>query len=121
MNKSLLSLGIAMVVGTGAARAQVAVFDPANFQENLLTAARTLEQIHNQVRQLQNQAQLLANQERDLTGLDFSALPELRTALDDSRRLLVEAQGLSFHELDRASCREYVCLPGLFPLVPDTL
>src|SRR3546814_1721349 len=96
MNKTLLSLGIAMVLCTGAARAQVAVFDPANFQENLLTAARTLEQINNQVRQLQNQAQMLANQERDLTGLDFSALQELRTALDDSRRLLDEAQGLSF-------------------------
>src|SRR3546814_12755672 len=95
MNKTLLALGIAMVVCTGAARAQVAVFDPANFQENLLTAARTLEQINNQVRQLQNQAQMLANQERDLTGLDFSALQELRTALDDSRRLLDEAQGLS--------------------------
>src|SRR3546814_6669217 len=39
---------------------------------------------------------MLANQERDLTGLDFSALQELRTALDDSRRLLDEAQGLSF-------------------------
>src|SRR3546814_7231037 len=38
MNKTLLSLGIAMVLCTGAARAQVAVFDPANFQENLLTA-----------------------------------------------------------------------------------
>src|SRR3546814_13534112 len=70
MNKTLLSLGIAMVLCTGAARAQVAVFDPANFQENLLTAARTLEQINNQVRQLQNQAQMLANQERDLNGLD---------------------------------------------------
>src|SRR3546814_17141117 len=39
---------------------------------------------------------MLANQERDLTGLDFSALQELRTALDDSRRLLDAAQGLSF-------------------------
>src|SRR3546814_17175955 len=93
MNKTLLSLGIAMVLCTGAARAQVAVFDPANFQENLLTAARTLEQINNQVRQLQNQARMLANQERDLTGLDFIALQDLRTAPTDTRRLLDEAQG----------------------------
>src|SRR3546814_14982038 len=88
MNKTLLSLGIAMVLCTGAARAQVAVFDPANFQENLLTAARTLEQINNQVRQLQNQAQMLANQEPDLTRLDFSALQELPPAPDTIRPLM---------------------------------
>ena len=40
--------------------AQLTVFDPLNYQQNLLTAARTLEQINNQVRQLQNQAQVLA-------------------------------------------------------------
>ena len=32
--------------------AQLTVFDPANFQQNLLTAARALEQINNQVRVL---------------------------------------------------------------------
>src|SRR3546814_13414833 len=96
MNKALLSLGIAMVLCMGAARAQVAVFDPANFQQNLLTAARTLEQINNQVRSLQNETQMLVNQGRNLTELDFSALQELRAALADSRRLLEEAKGLSF-------------------------
>lgn len=96
MKKTLLPLCVATALCTGNARAQMAVFDPANFQQNLLTAARTLEQINNQVRQLQNEAQMLANQDRNLTGLDFSALPELRAALDDSRRLLDEAQGLSF-------------------------
>ena len=40
--------------------AQLTVFDPANYQENLLSAARALEQINNQVRQLQNQAQMIA-------------------------------------------------------------
>ncbi len=96
MKKTLLSLSVAIVLGTGAVQAQVAVFDPANFQENLLTAARTLEQINNQVRQLQNQAQMLTNQGRNLASLDFSALQALRAAIDDSRRLLEEAQGLSF-------------------------
>src|SRR3546814_18845522 len=80
----------------GVARAQVAVFDPANFQQNLLTAARTLEQINNQVRSLQNETQMLVNQGRNLTELDFSALQELRAAPADSRRLLEDAKGLSF-------------------------
>jgi len=34
--------------------AQLTVFDPANFQQNLLSAARALEQINNQVLTLQN-------------------------------------------------------------------
>src|SRR3546814_10492931 len=35
------------------AHAQITVFDPSNYSQNLLTAARTLEQITNQVRSLQ--------------------------------------------------------------------
>ncbi|MFT4197044.1 MAG: P-type conjugative transfer protein TrbJ [Pseudoxanthomonas sp.] len=96
MKKTLLSLCIGLALCAGSAQAQMAVFDPANFQQNLLTAARTLEQINNQVRQLQNEAQMLVNQGRNLTGLNFSALRELRVALEDSRRLLDEAKGLSF-------------------------
>ncbi|MFX7934510.1 P-type conjugative transfer protein TrbJ, partial [Acinetobacter baumannii] len=38
--------------------AQLTVFDPANYQEALLSSARALEQINNQVRQLQNQVLL---------------------------------------------------------------
>src|SRR3546814_16926353 len=96
MNKALLSLGIAMVLCMGAARAQVAVFDPANFQQNLLTAARTLEQINNQVRALQNETQMLVNQGRNLPELDFRALKDLRAALADSLRPPGGAQRLAF-------------------------
>ena len=39
--------------------AQLTVFDPANYQQNLLVGPASLEQINNQVRQLQNQAQML--------------------------------------------------------------
>src|SRR3546814_19941686 len=54
---------IAVLLGTGAvgaigagmltsapASAQISVFDPANYRQNLLTAARTLSQINNQDR-----------------------------------------------------------------------
>src|SRR3546814_6251044 len=40
----------------------IVVFDPSNYGQNILTAARTLEQINNQIRMLQNQAQSLINQ-----------------------------------------------------------
>lgn len=73
------------------------VFDPSNYAENVLTAARTLEQINNQIQQLQNEARMLINQARNLTGLDFSALSELRAALSATNQLIRQAQGLAFN------------------------
>ena len=73
------------------------VYDPSNYSQNILTAARTLEQINNQIRQLQNEAQMLTNQARNLTGLDFSALAELRAALSATNQLIQQAQGLAFN------------------------
>ncbi len=66
------------------------VFDPSNFSQNILTAARTLEQINNQIRQLQNDALNLAK-------LDSSALGELRAALEATSQLIRQAQGLAFN------------------------
>lgn len=77
-------------------QAQLAVFDPANFQQNLLTAARTLEQVNQQVQQLQNEAQMLANQARNLQPLDLDALARLRAALARTEQLLDETRDLSF-------------------------
>ena len=50
------------------------VYDPTNHAENLLQAARALEQINNQIAQLQNEAQMLMNQARNLASLPYSAL-----------------------------------------------
>ena len=73
------------------------VLDPTNLVQNILTAANTLEQINNQIKQLQNQAQSLMNQAKNLTGLDFSALNELRAALSATNQLIQQAQGLAFN------------------------
>lgn len=48
------------------------VFDPTNYGRNLLTAARTLQQVNNQIRQLRNEAQMLLNQSKNLTRLALS-------------------------------------------------
>lgn len=53
------------------------VFDPSNYAQNVLTAARSLEQITNQITSLQNQAQMLINQATHLASLPFSALQQL--------------------------------------------
>ena len=101
MKKTVLALCIAIGLSVGSAQAQWAVFDVANFQQNLLTATRTLEQINHQVRSLQNEAQMLMNDARNLTGLDFSALAELRATLAETQGLIDEARGLAF-EVERA-------------------
>ena len=60
---------LALSGGALPAWAQMHVFDPSNYSQNLLTAARTLEQVNNQILSLQNEAQMLINQARNLTSL----------------------------------------------------
>ena len=59
------------------ARAQMLVFDPSNYGQNLLTAARALQQIQNQITSLQNQAQMLINQAKHLEQLPTSVLNDV--------------------------------------------
>jgi P-type conjugative transfer protein TrbJ len=99
MRRFALSIVWALAIGfaaIGPVRAQMAVFDPANFQQNLLTAARTLEQVNLQMQQLQNEAQMLANQARNLQPLDMDSLARLRAALARTEQLLEETRDLSF-------------------------
>jgi P-type conjugative transfer protein TrbJ len=81
---------------TSTASAQISVFDPTNYSQNLLTAARTLQQINNQIRSLQNEAQMLLNMERNLSRIDFPQLDALRQRLSDIDRLMGQAQGIGF-------------------------
>src|SRR5229473_6325721 len=53
---------------TTRALAQSIVFDPNNYAQNVLTAARELQQINHQITALQNQAQMLINQARNLAS-----------------------------------------------------
>ena len=77
--------------------AQWVVFDAANFSQNLLTAARELQQIDNQIQQLQNQAQMLVNEGRNLASLPYNALSQLQATLASTNRLIAQAQGLTFN------------------------
>ncbi|MDZ5698652.1 P-type conjugative transfer protein TrbJ [Chelativorans sp. M5D2P16] len=78
----------------------ITVFDPSNYAQNVLTAARSLEQINNQIQSLQNQATMLQNMARNLERLDFSSLGQLTGALNRIDGLMIQADGLSF-DLDR--------------------
>ncbi|MGH8159800.1 MAG: P-type conjugative transfer protein TrbJ [Rhodanobacter sp.] len=86
-----------LLMGSSASFAQWAVFDVANFSQNLLTAARELQQIDNQIQQLQNEAQMLTNQGRNLTSLNYNSLSQLLTTLASTNRLIAQGQGLTFN------------------------
>ena len=94
-------LGLALwpagsVVAPAAAQIGGIVHDPRNYAQNILTAARTLEQINNQIKQLQNQSTSLVNEARNLTSLPVSTLQELQGQVDRTRALLGEAQRVAF-------------------------
>jgi P-type conjugative transfer protein TrbJ len=50
-------------------RAQWIVYDPTNFSQNVLTAARELQQVNNEFQSLENQANMLINQAKNLASL----------------------------------------------------
>ena len=74
----------------------VPVFDSANYSQNLLTAARTLQQINQQIQSLQNEAQLLVNQQKHLSKIDFPQMSRLQQRLQQIDRLMGQAQGIDF-------------------------
>ena len=61
------------------------VYDPRNHAENILSAARAMEQINNQITQLQNEAQMLINQARNLASLPQSSLAALQQNVERTR------------------------------------
>lgn len=88
---------VAIITGVALpASAQLTVFDPSNYSQNLLTAARALQQVNNQITSLQNQAQMLINQARNLASLPYSSLQQLQQSVSRTQQLLGQAQGIAF-------------------------
>lgn len=65
------------------------VFDPSNYAENLLTAARALQQINNQIKSLQNEA-------KNLKRVDFPEMQRITNTLQQIDRLMGRADGIRF-------------------------
>ncbi|KRA66980.1 conjugal transfer protein TrbJ [Caulobacter sp. Root656] len=82
------------------ARAQVAVYDPSNYAQNVLQAARALQQINNQITSLQNQAQMLIGQARNLASLPYSSLSALQAQVAATQALLGQARALAYNVQD---------------------
>lgn len=77
-------------------QAQWAVFDAQNYVQNLLQAARALQQINNQIQSLQNEAMMLQNEGRNLTSLNTSQLGTMVLALTQISNLINQGQGIAF-------------------------
>lgn len=99
---------------TLSASAQVIVFDPSNFSENVLTAARELQQVDNEIQSLTNQAQMLVNQGRNLASLPMSTLQQLESSVQQTEDLLSQAQNISFdvQQIETAFTSTYGSIPA---------
>ena len=118
LSGSALALALAMPVAmspmlSSPAHAQFGfgriVYDPSNYAQNVLTAARTLEQINNQITSLQNEATMLINQARNLASLPHSSLQQLQQSVQRTQQLLSQAQNIAFEvgQIDQAFQRQY--------------
>ena len=79
------------------AMAQWAVIDVSNLAQNILQAARMLQQINNQIQSLQNEATMLQNMGKNLSSLNFSSLSAMTADLQQIGTLMNQAQGISFN------------------------
>lgn len=90
--------------------AAMPVFDSANYAQNLLSAARALEQINHQVASLQNEAAMIQQQAKQLEKLDFSALAKLDGNFRKIDQLIGQARAIGF-QVDRLENQ----MQGIFP------
>lgn len=107
---SILSIPVAMSpVMVPPAYAQWIVYDPTNYVQNVLSAARALEQINNQITSLQNEATMLINQARNLASLPYSSLQTLQASVQRTQQLLAQAQRIAYdvQQIDQAFTSTY--------------
>ena len=112
-------IGIALAFASGPAGGQTVVYDPSNYAQNMLQAARALQQINNQVTSLQNQTQMLLNQVRNLTSLPYSALQTIDQSIVRTQQLLNQAQRIAYdtNQIDQAFGRSY---PQSYPVTTSS-
>jgi P-type conjugative transfer protein TrbJ len=99
----------ALMLATARAHAQWIVFDPTNYAQNVLTAARELQQVNNEIQGLQNQATMLINEARNLASLPYSSLASLEQSISQTQQLLTQAQRIAYSvsTIDQAFTQTY--------------
>jgi P-type conjugative transfer protein TrbJ len=77
--------------------AQMAVFDGSNYAQNLLQAARALQQINNQIQSLQNEATMIQSMGKNLSSLNTNQLGTMVSALTQISTLMNQGNGIAFN------------------------
>jgi type IV secretion system protein TrbJ len=72
------------------------VFDPLNYNQSILLAMRSLQQINIQIMSLTKQTQMLINSTKNITSAPGSIATQLRANVDEITRLMGQASGLAF-------------------------
>jgi P-type conjugative transfer protein TrbJ len=110
--RAALTAGVAMLTLATAsvpAHAQWIVYDPTNFSQNVLTAARELQQVNQNIQSLENQATMLINQAKNLASLPYSSLAQLEASIQRTEQLLMQAQNIAYSvtTIDQAFTQVY--------------
>jgi P-type conjugative transfer protein TrbJ len=110
--RAALAAGVAVLTlatASGPARAQWIVYDPTNFSQNVLTAARELQQVNQNIQSLENQATMLINQGKNLASLPYSSLAQLEASIQRTEQLLMQAQNIAYSvtTIDQAFTQVY--------------
>lgn len=109
VTSGVAALAIAVTSVPAGAQFGGIVYDPTNYAQNVLTAARSLEQINNQIQQIQNQATSLINEAKNLASLPFSTVAQLQAQVQRTQQLLSSAQRIAYdvQSIDQAFSTKY--------------
>jgi type IV secretion system protein TrbJ len=107
--RALLAATTLAIGAVAPAGAQHIVFDPTNYAQNVLTAARELQQVNNEIQSLENQANMLINQAKNLASLPYSSLAQLQQQIARTEQVLAQTQGIAYNvsTIDQAFARTY--------------
>jgi type IV secretion system protein TrbJ len=99
----------ALALVAGPAAGQQVVYDPSNYAQNVLQAARALQQINNQIAQLENQTQSLINQAKHLVSLPYSLVSTITGQIARTEQLIAQAQRIAYSvtTIDKAFTTNY--------------
>ena len=105
----LLLTVAALAFAAGPAAGQQVVYDPSNYAQNVLQAARALQQINNQIQQLENQTQSLINQAKHLVSLPYSLVSTITSQIQRTEQLINQAQRIAYSvaTIDKAFTTNY--------------
>ncbi|MEH3091330.1 MAG: P-type conjugative transfer protein TrbJ [Agrobacterium cavarae] len=109
MAASMLAVPLALSPIVTTPAYAIIVFDPSNYAQNVLQAARALQQINQQITSLQNEAQMLINQARNLASLPISSLQQIQQSVQRTQQLLQQAQNIAYdvRQIDQAFQTKY--------------